>query len=177
MIRARLLAAFTVATCALVLLSACASGRTLDRVELESQVAVWIFPNHPELVEDVQCPVIDDPQPGDRFACSAAIGDQIIALTATLTAGPAQADGSPADQVRVELVSDARFVAAEEIAQLLADRFSAEIGIQTEVDCGQPVVVIEPTEPLVCVATDASGVARTFDVAVADDGTIDLTLR
>lgn len=175
--RARLFTAFTLATCVLLLLAACASGRTLDRAELESQVAVWIFPNHPELVEDVQCPVIDDPEPGDRFACSAAVGDQIIALTATLVAGPTQTDGAQADELRVELVSDARFVAADELAQLLATRFSAEIGIATEVDCGQPVVVVEPTEPLSCVATDASGVARAFDVVVADDGTIDLALR
>ena len=169
--------ALTIVVAALLLLAGCASSRTLDRAELESQVAVWMFPDHPELVEEVQCPVIDDPQPGDRFACSAAVGDQIIALTATLAAGAAQADGSPAEDLRVELFSDARFVAAQEIAQLLANRFSAEIGIDTEVDCGQPVVVIEPDELLECVATDASGVARTFDVAVGDDGVLDLTLR
>jgi len=72
---------------------------------------------------------------------------------------------------------DARFVAVNEVAALLSATFGDEIGIVTSVDCGEPVMVLAETEPVVCTATDPSGAARSFDVWINDDGLVQLRIR
>ena len=68
-------------------------------------------------------------------------------------------------------------MAINEVAALLAATFGDEIGVFTTVDCGQPVLVLNPEESVVCRATDPAGVTRAFDVTVDDQGEISLALR
>ncbi|MEM7092468.1 MAG: DUF4333 domain-containing protein [Actinomycetota bacterium] len=153
----------------LLVLSACSVERALDGDGLAAQVQEQLFPEHPGLVSAVECPSLIEPQPGDSLACGAQLGSQIIDVEVVLA--------GTVDDLRAEAVVDDRFVAASHLAELLALTFSAEIGLATTVDCGQPVLVVEPGAPIVCIATDPSGVQRSFDVLVADDGSVELEIR
>ena len=154
---------------AALLLGACSVERSLDADSLSEQIQAQLFPEHPDLVSDVNCPRLLDPTVGDTFSCAAQIGSQIVDVPVVL--------GGDADNLTSTAVLDERFVPAQQMADLLAATFTAEVGIITSVDCGQPVVVLEPGETLICTATDPAGVSRQFDVAVADDGSIDLEIR
>ena len=154
---------------AALLLGACSVERSLDADSLSEQIQAQLFPEHPDLVSDVNCPRLLDPAVGDTFSCAAQIGSQIVDVPVVL--------GGEADNLTSTAVLDERFVPAQQMADLLAATFTAEVGIITSVDCGQPVVVLEPGETLICTATDPAGVSRQLDVAVADDGSIDLEIR
>lgn len=154
---------------AALLLAACSVERSLDADALSEQIQAQLFPEHPDLVTDVNCPRLEDPAVGDTFACAAQVGAQIVDVPVVL--------GGDADNLTARSVLDDRFVPAQQLADLLAATFTAEVGIITSVDCGQPVVVLDAGETLICTATDPAGVSRQFDVAVADDGSIDLEIR
>lgn len=162
----RHLAALLVAA---LLLTACSVERSLDAESLSTQIQAQLFPEHPGLVSDVNCPRLLDPAVGDTFSCAAQIGAQIVDVPVVL--------GGDEENLTAASVLDERFVPAQQLADLLAATFTAEVGLITSVDCGQPIVVLEAGETLICTATDPSGVSRQFDIAVADDGTIDLEIR
>lgn len=154
---------------AALLLAACSVERTLDAESLSEQIQAQLFPEHAGLVSDVNCPRLLEPEVGDTFSCAAQIGTQIVDVPVVL--------GGDVDDLTATAVLDERFVPARQVADLLAATFTAEVGIVTAVDCGQPVLVLEADETVLCTATDPAGVSRQFDVSVADDGSIDLEIR
>ena len=149
--------------------AACSVEHRLDRESLQAQIRAELFPEYAGLVSAVNCPELDDPEPGQRFACAAQVGSQIIDV-------PVQLAGTP-EELTAGIALDERFVEAREIAVLLAETFTAEIGIETLVDCGQPIIVLEPGQHLRCDALDPSGVTREFDVLVGDAGELTLAIR
>lgn len=149
--------------------ASCSSGSRLDREGLEAEVLAQLFPQYPDLVTDLSCPELDDPVPGRSFVCAAQLGRQIIDFEVVL--------GGTAESLQASVVLDDRFVAAQQIADMLASTLAAEVGIATIVDCGQPIVVLEPGSVLECSATDPTGVVRIFDVDIDDDGELGLTIR
>lgn len=153
----------------MLLLVACSVERSLDAASLSEQIQAQLFPEHPGLVSDVSCPRLADPAVGDTFSCAAQIGSQIVDVPVVL--------GGDSENLTSTAVLDERFVPAQQLADVLAATFTAEVGIITAVDCGQPVVVLEAGETLICTATDPAGVSRQFDVSIADDGSIDLEIR
>ena len=85
--------------------------------------------------------------------------------------------GGTIDELTSTASIDARFVAINEVAALLAGTFGDEVGLATSVDCGRAVLVLDADEPVLCRATDPSGVTREFDVFIDDDGVVDFRLR
>lgn len=162
-------AAWLVVALALASLAACSTERRLDVETIEAGVFAQLFPEHPGLVSAVNCPELIEPMPGQRFSCATQIGEQIIDVPVVL--------GGTIEALEATVELDDRFVRAGEIADLLAETFTTEIGISTAVDCGQPVLVLEPGSALLCTAVDTSGAMRQFDVLVAADGTLDLAIR
>ena len=154
---------------ALAVCSACSVENRLDRESLQSQIQAELFPQYAGLVSAVNCPELIDPEPGQRFACAAQVGSQIIVVPVEL--------GGTAEALTADIALDERFVEAREIAVMLAETFTAEIGIETLVDCGQPIVVLESGQQLRCDAIDPSGVVRQFDVLVDDTGRLVLAIR
>ncbi len=152
-----------------LVLGACSAERTLDADSLSEQIQAQLFPEHAGLVSDVNCPRLKEPAVGDTFSCAAQIGSQIVDVPVVLGGDP--------ENLTATSVLDERFVPTQQVADLLAATFTAEVGIVTAVDCGQPILVLEADETVVCTATDPAGVSRQFDVSVADDGSIDLEIR
>ena len=148
---------------------ACSTENRLDRESLQAQIQAGLFPEYEGLVSTVNCPDFEDPEPGQRFTCAAQVGSQIIDV-------PVELSGS-VDDLTADIGLDERFVEAREIAVMLAETFTAEIGIETLVDCGQPIIVLEPGDRLVCDARDPSGVTRSFDVLIDDTGRLELAIR
>ena len=159
------------AVCALVLLLAtgCSEESRLDRESLQTQIQAELFSDYEGLVSAANCPELVDPVPGQRFVCAAQVGSQIIVVPVEL--------GGTAEALTADIALDERFVEAREIAVMLAETFTAEIGIETLVDCGQPIVVLESGQQLRCDAIDPSGVVRQFDVLVDDTGRLVLAIR
>jgi hypothetical protein len=154
--------------CALTL-SACAVERTLDGAQLETDITAQLLPGYPGAIRSVSCPDSADPQPGQSLLCVATLGGQVIDVHVDL--------GGTAEALTTTATVDARFVAVNEVAALLAATFGDELGLVTSVDCGQPVMVLDVDEPVVCEAIDPSGVSRAFDVRVDNAGLITLDLR
>lgn len=151
------------------LLAACSTNRTLDAEQLEADLAAQLLPDYPGAIRSISCPDAADPAPGQQFLCVATLGAQVIDVNVTL--------GGTDEALTSSAVVDARFVAVNEIAALLAATFGEEIGISTIVDCGQPVMVLAVDEPVVCTATDPGGNARDFDVRIDDTGEVTISLR
>lgn len=152
-----------------LLLGACGSGRMLDAAQLEREITDQLLPQYPGAIRSVSCPQATDPQPGQSLLCVATLGSDVIDVRVDI--------GGTEDALTTSAQVDARFVAVNEVAALLAATFGDEIGLVTSVDCGQPVLVLDVDEPVVCRATDPAGVTRAFDVTVDDDGEVALSLR
>lgn len=153
----------------LLLLPSCGVTRTLDGAHLEADIGDQLLPDHPGVIRSISCPDPEDPQPGQSVLCVATLGGQVIDVNVVL--------GGTAEALTSTASVDARFVAVNEVAALLAATFGDEIGLRTRVDCGQPIVVLAVDEPVACTATDPSGVSRTFDVRIDDFGVVSLELR
>lgn len=149
--------------------SACAADHTLDGSLLEADIADQLLPDYPGVIRSVACPDPPDPAPGLEVLCVATLGADVIDVNVVL--------GGTEDALTATASVDARFVAVNEVAALLAATFSDEVGLATRVDCGQPVMVLEPDDPVICTATDPSGVGRDFEVRIDDDGVLRLQLR
>jgi|GEM_PF-797040 hypothetical protein len=150
-------------------LSACGVERTLDGAKLEADITAQLLPGYPGAIRSVSCPNSADPQPGQSLLCVATLGGQVIDVNVEL--------GGTAEALTTTAAVDARFVAVNEVAALLGATFGDELGLVTSVDCGQPVMVLDVDQPVVCEAIDPSGVTRAFDVRVDDAGLITLDLR
>lgn len=158
-----------------VIASACTTVRSLDRSGIESDIREQLLPQHPGVVNAVTCEDVREPMPGDRMTCSAVIGAQEVDVVVTIDAGP-PTDLDTEQPLTATAEVQARLVSAAEIAQLLANEFSAELGLITGVSCGQPIVALEADEQVECVAEDPSGKQRTFAVTVDDAGEVSLRL-
>lgn len=141
----------------------------LDAAQLERDIAEQLLPEYPGAIRSVSCPATADPQPGGSLLCVATLGSDVIDVRVGI--------GGTEDALTTRASVDARFVAVNEVAALLAATFGDEIGLVTSVDCGQPVLVLDENEPVVCRATDPSGVTRAFDVTIDDQGEVGLSLR
>jgi len=97
------------------------------------------------------------------------MGDLVLDITVEL--------GGTSENLTSTASVDARFVAINEVAALLAATFGDEVGMVTGVDCGGPVVVLLVDDPVICRATDPSSITRDFDVRVDDAGTVTIELR
>lgn len=157
-----------VAACVLVIAS-CGVDHTLDGAQLEADIGAQLLPDYPGAIRSISCPDTPDPAPGQTLLCLATLGGQVIDVNVAI--------GGTEEALTTTATVDARFVAINEVAALLAATFGDEIGLVTSVDCGQPVLVLELEEPVVCRATDPSGVTRSFDVRINDTGLITLHLR
>ncbi len=152
-----------------MVVAACGVERTLDGTQLEADILAQLLPSYPGAIRSVSCPDAVEPEPGQSVLCVATLGAQVIDVDVLI--------GGTEEALTTTATIDARFVAVNEVAALLGATFGEEIGLVTSVDCGQPVVVLEPDEPFVCNATDPSGVTRSFDVRIDDAGLISLSLR
>ena len=147
----------------------CGVDRTLDADRLEAEIQGQLLAQYPGTIRSVSCPSPQDPEPGQQLLCVATMGDQVIDVNVEL--------GGTEDALTSRATVDARFVAINEVAALLAATFGDEVGLVTSVDCGQPVMVLQVQDSVSCDATDPSGVTRSFDVRVDDAGVISLLLR
>ena len=152
-----------------LLLTGCGVDRRLDSEALEGEIQATLLPSYPGVIRSVSCPDAPDPAPGQSLLCVATLGGEVIDVNVEI--------GGTEEALTTTASVDARFVAVNEVAALLGATFGEEIGIVTSVDCGQPVVVLEPDESVLCRATDPSGVTRSFDVRVDDAGLVTLDLR
>jgi hypothetical protein len=152
-----------------LLLASCRTDRSLDANQLERDLAAQILAEYPGAIDSVRCPEIPEPIPGDSFDCIARLGDAVIVVAVVV--------GGTVEALTTEASIDARFVAVNEVAALLAATFSDEVGLATSVDCGRPVMVLEPNELIRCAATDPAGVTRFFDVAIGEGNELTITLR
>jgi len=152
-----------------LLVSACGSERALDGAQLEADIADQLLPQYPGAIRSVSCPDTVDPLPGVALLCVATLGAQVLDVNVQV--------GGTEDALTTTATVDGRFVAVNEVAALLAATFGEEIGLVTSVDCGQPVMVLDATEPVVCEATDPSGATRAFDVRVDDAGLVTFDIR
>lgn len=152
-----------------LLVSGCGAERALDGSQLEADIAGELLPQFPGAIRSVSCPNTVEPAPGIALLCVATLGDQVLDVNVQI--------GGTEDALTTTATVDGRFVAVNEVAALLAATFGDEIGLVTSVDCGQPVMVLDAAEPVVCEATDPSGVTRAFDVRIDDDGLVTLEIR
>lgn len=152
-----------------LLVGSCSVEHTLDGSRLEVEISEQLLPDHPGVIRSVSCPDPPDPAPGQQVLCLATLDGEVVDVRVLL--------GGTEEELTATATVDVRFVAVNEVAALLATTFSDEVGLATRVDCGRPVVVLEPDEPVVCTATDPSGTARQFDVRVDDLGVVSLELR
>lgn len=159
----------TAAGLGLFVLTSCSVDRSLDGTALAASVQEQLFTDQPGLVSAVNCPDVAEPEPGQGLVCAAQIGQQIIDIPVTLA--------GTTDALTAEANLDHRFVDAASVAGLLAATFTEEITIETTVDCGQPIIVLQPDQGLLCTATDPTGAERLFDVQIASDGELTLTIR
>jgi hypothetical protein len=150
-------------------MASCSVDHTLDGAQLEADIGAQLLPDFPGAIRSISCPDSSDPEPGQTLLCVATLGAQVIDVNVSI--------GGTEDALTTTATVDARFVAINEVAALLAATFGDEIGLVTSVDCGQPVLVLDIGDPVVCKATDPSGVTRNFDVRVDDTGLITLNLR
>jgi hypothetical protein len=147
----------------------CSTERSLNQRSIEIDIAAQLFPEHPGLVSDVACPSVDEPMPGEQVTCVARLGAQNADVAVTL--------GGTIDALTATAALVDRFVDVQSVAALLAETFTDEVGISTTVDCGQPILVVEPNEAIVCTASDPSGRSRLFDVQIDDGGELSLRIR
>jgi len=152
-----------------LVLSSCGVDRTLDGSQLEADITAQLLPEYPGAIRSVSCPNSSDPVPGQSLLCVATLGAQVLDVNVTI--------GGTTDALTSTAAVDGRFVAVNEVAALLAATFGDEIGLVTSVDCGQPVIVLDEDDAVVCEATDPSGMTRAFDVRVDDAGLITLAIR
>ena len=150
-------------------MASCGVDHTLDGAQLEADIGSQLLPGYPGMIRSISCPDSPDPEPGQTLLCLATLGGEVIDVNVSI--------GGTEDALTTTATVDARFVAINEVAALLAATFGDEIGLVTSVDCGQPVLVLDVEDPVVCKATDPSGVTRNFDVRVDDTGLITLNLR
>lgn len=155
-----------VATAALWLV-ACGSETRIDGNSLETAIAEELVPGAPNLVGNISCPDIPVDGTEASFTCVAVLDG--VSVDVTVRTG--EAEGSVVIEAAPPLVD------ADAAARLIATRFTDELGLDTAVDCGPPWAVLTDGETLECTATDPRGVERVFDVAVDDEGELDLTLR
>ena len=161
--------AIGVAILVALLAGACATERTLDGARLESEILEQMS-DMVGGVRSVNCPDTPDPAPGMDVLCVASLdAGQVIDVDVRL--------GGTAEELTSTASVDTRFVAVNEVAALLAGTFGDEVGLATSVDCGRAVLVLEEDEPVLCRATDPSGVTREFDVFIDDAGVVDFRLR
>ena len=153
----------------LLLLASCGVDRSLDGAQLEADIGAQLLPEYPGAIRSISCPNSADPQPGQSILCVATLGGQVIDVHVEL--------GGTAEALTTTATVDARFVAVNEVAALLAATFGDEVGLATSVDCGQPVMVLAVDESVACEAIDPSGITRTFDVRVDETGLVTLSLR
>jgi len=154
---------------ATLLFASCGVERTLDGTQLEADIGAQLLPQYPGAIRSISCPNSADPQPGQSVLCVATLGGQVIDVNVEL--------GGTAEALTTTAIVDARFVAVNEVAALLAATFGDEVGLVTSVDCGQPVMALATDESVPCEATDPSGITRTFEVKIDEAGLVTLNLR
>ena len=98
---------------ALSLVSACGVERTLDGEQLEAEISEQLLPQFPGAIRSVSCPDSPEPMPGQSLLCVATLGVQVIDVDVVI--------GGTEDALTTTATVDARFVAVNEVAALLAD--------------------------------------------------------
>jgi hypothetical protein len=163
------LAAATVLMAVVLSFASCGVDRTLDGTQLEADIGAQLLPQYPGAIRSISCPNSADPQPGQSVLCLATLGGQVLDVNVEL--------GGTAEALTTTATVDARFVAVNEVAALLAATFGDEVGLVTSVDCGQPVMALDADESVPCEATDPAGITRIFDVSIDETGVVTLNLR
>ena len=102
-----------------------------------------------------ECDEIDDPQPGDTFACTAATETgETIRFVATME------DEETVDVESVNLVTPAGLDIIEQLAvQTLEENVGETLG-RDNFDCGDGALVVEPGDTIDCVLTDPTSGTR-----------------
>lgn len=147
---------------------ACSSPTDVDVDALVDQIPAAVSPDAPESVTDVSC---GDELPigeGLTTTCRAQLAGSPISLEVT------QLDDNASLAVEV----DRTLVDVPELAEVVGQRFTDDLGVQTAVLCaGPPLLVATVGSEIRCVATDPGGVERTVVVTLVDgDGAYRVTL-
>jgi hypothetical protein len=164
----RVVAVALAVSTAVVLLGGCRPSTTVDRSQLEAQIAATLVPDHTDVVTNVSCPEIPRGI-GVVSTCSALVGDQAVTVRVE------QADQNGA----VKLTTDATLLDLGTTESALATRLTSDIGVAVRVACqGARVQVLRREMVLSCSATDPKDRPYAVDLTFTDDqGAYTLTLR
>lgn len=148
----------------LALFSGCSSVRVLDSAHLQRQVQAELLQLHPELSVQVRCASLEEPQVGDEVECQALIGNQSVQVDVVLA--------GVEDQLEATLVSTVRLVHVDAAALMAARQFESDLGIETALDCSQPVIALAEHDWVQCVAQDSSGRSRIVELSINEAGAV-----
>jgi hypothetical protein len=156
------------AALAAALVPACGSTDRIDSHALERVLPGQLVADHPDVLADVSCPDPIDKRIGTVTVCNATLAGTPVVITVT------QLDDNGATSAAL----DKPIFDVAKSANVLAARFTKDLGVATTVECEGPAVrVLVVGEVLRCTARDPSLRSRSLDVTVRDaDGTLDASL-
>ena len=148
--------------------AACGSTERIDARALERVLPGQLVADHPEVLTDVVCPSPIRKAVGTVTLCTATLGGAPVSITVT------QLDDNGATRATL----DKPVFDVAKSANMLAARFTKDLGVSTTIECDGPAVrVLVVGERLRCTARDPSLRSRSLDVTVRDDaGTLDTSL-
>ncbi|MEE9416559.1 MAG: DUF4333 domain-containing protein [Acidimicrobiales bacterium] len=127
-----------------IALSACGSDRLDDELLLQA-IPEAVLPDQPDLLEGLACPSPIEIGEGVTAHCTARIGGVSVNIEIEQT----NAEGGV-----IATLAETLFDVVETSAKL-GDRFEAELGVPTTVECGEPPLrVLEVGMKLTCTAAD-----------------------
>ncbi len=178
----RLIRGLAVAALALTAMTACGdsslSGQTIADIVTESVPVAY-----QSSLDAVACVPFDEPVEAASQTCTVALGPQQVNVAVTLRTPPAEAaaatdTGLAADtDWLVDVAWPSRLVAADQIAVMIANQFTADLGVDTSASCQHSVVALAEDESVICEAVDPAGVTRRFDVTLDSGGVVRLAIR
>lgn len=157
-----------IAAAVVVALTAAACGQPdsgFDIRSLESSIPAGIVPDDPAIVTDVSCPELATSE-ATTILCTASIAERPVEVTAAIST-----DGT------VQVSSESVLLDLAGVAAEAGRRLSADLGVESVVECPGSVVVSVAGDTFGCVATDPTGTTHDLVVSVVDESgnwTIDL---
>lgn len=149
------------------LLSACsfsASTGGLDYDKLKGAITDELNKSYSSVsqkVSSVDCPTQSpEPKKGDKFNCTAEVGDQKVRVETTVTD----------DDYNVKFSTLDTLYDLPKIASSLSKEVSAQLDFPVTVDCGKGLKAVEVGKTFDCQATDDSGAERGVRVTAAPIG-------
>ena len=152
---------------AFALLIAACGANEIDSEMLLEQIDASVIPEHPGLLQDLDCPGPIEVGAGIDAECTGTIDGESV----TIDVAQIDEEGG----IEVELREPLFDVVAA--ADKLGERFEFELGVPTSVECGEPPLrVLEVGMVIDCLADDGS-TNRSVALTVLDEtGAYELTL-